>query len=183
MRGTADPSARFLLATLLAASALIGWAGTAGAANVAPRNTVEPTLVSRMNDVRAAHGLRTLRVSAALTDAATKHANSMGYKGYFRHELRRYGNWVSFGRWIRWYWPGPGFTSWAAGENLAWGAPDVTPARTVTWWMNSPEHRANVLGRWRRVGVAVVHVTLPAGYYRDYPQVTIVAADFGRRSG
>jgi uncharacterized protein YkwD len=182
MRGTGHPRARFLFATFLAASALVGSAGTADATTVTPRNTVEPSLVSRINDVRAAHGLRALRVSSELTAAATRHGKSMGYKGYFRHELRRNGTWVSYGRWVHWYWPGPGYSSWAAGENLAWGAPDLGAGKTVTWWMNSAPHRANILGRWRFVGVAVVHVTAPAGYYRDYPEVTIAVADFGRRS-
>ena len=144
---------------------------------------MESALVSRMNEVRAAHGLRALRVASELTDASTRHANSMGNKGYFRHELRRHGNWISFGRWVHWYWPGPGYSSWSAGENLAWGAPDLSSRPTVAMWMNSPAHRANLLGSWRFVGVAVVHVTAPAGYYRDYPEVTLVVADFGKRGG
>jgi uncharacterized protein YkwD len=177
------PAGRILIATIVAASALLALSGVAGAATVQPRNTIEPTLVDRINDVRAAHGLRALRVSSQLTDAATRHANSMGYKGYFRHELKRRGTWYAFGTWIRWYWPGPGYTSWGAGENLAWGAPSLGARQTVTMWMNSAPHRANLLGSWRYVGVAMVHVTLPAGYYRDYPEVTIAAAEFGRRSG
>lgn len=182
MRGTGRPRYRFLVATFVAASVLIGSVGSTSAATVVARNTVEPTLVARINDVRAAHGLRALRVSSELTSAATRHAKSMGYKGYFRHELRKDSNWLAFGTWVRWYWPGPGYSAWSAGENLAWGAPDVTAGQTVKWWMNSPGHRANLLGNWRYVGVAVVHVTVPAGYYRDYPEVTIVAAEFGRRS-
>ena len=49
--------------------------------------------------------------------------------------------------------------------------------------MNSAGHRANLLGKWRYVGVAVVHVTAPSGFYRSYSDVTVVAAEFGKRSG
>jgi uncharacterized protein YkwD len=72
--------------------------------------------------------------------------------------------------------------SWTAGENLAWAAPDATPAQVVNWWMNSPGHRANILGAWNRVGVAIIRVSNPGGFYRAYPQVTIVVADFGKRT-
>jgi uncharacterized protein YkwD len=173
----------FLLATA-AAIALLLPAGTAAAGpRLAPRNSVEPGLIARINKVRAAHHLPALRAASLLTTAATKHSNNLAYSGGFRHEFHRSGKWVAFGSWIRWYWPGPNYVAWTAGENLAWGAPDLTPAETVRAWMNSPGHRANLLGAWTKVGVAVLHVTTPAGHYRDYPQVTIVAAEFGRRSG
>ena len=167
----------------LVATALLAAPGQAAAATITPKDAIEPALVTRINHVRAAHGLPALRTASLLTSAATRHVNSMGKVGYFRHELRYKSTWKSFGSWIRWYWPGPGYRSWSAGENLGWGAPDVTPAQMVTWWMNSPGHRANLLGNWKYVGVSIVHVTAPAGYYRDYPEVTIMAAEFGKRSG
>jgi uncharacterized protein YkwD len=170
-----------LVTALVLAGAV--FTASASAATLSPRNTREPRLVKRINEVRAAHGLDRLRVSSVLQSAATKHGNSMGSRGYFRHELRKNSNWVAFGTWIHWYWPGPDYTVWTAGENLAWGAPDLGARRTVTMWMNSPGHRANVLGAWTRVGVAFVHVTAPAGYYGDYPDVTLVVADFGKRAG
>jgi uncharacterized protein YkwD len=163
--------------------AFFAWTGSAGAAELASRNAREPNLVARINDARQANGLRKLRVARRLTEAATRHANSMGKVGYFRHELRHKGSWKSFSTWIGWFWPGPGYGSWSAGENLAWGAPDLSPARTVTMWMNSPGHRANILGRWRYVGVAIVHVSAPTGYYGNYQEVTLAVAEFGRRSG
>jgi uncharacterized protein YkwD len=183
MRGSGHPCLRIVLAAAVTASAFaLGTGSAAAAADVSGRNSAEPGLVTHINAVRAAHNLPALRESSLLTDAATRHAKSMGYKGYFRHELRRKGTWVSFGKWVHWYWPGPDYTSWRAGENLAWGAPDVTPSQVVTMWMNSPPHRANLLGSWKRVGVAIVHVTAPAGYFRDYPEVTIAVAEFGKRS-
>jgi uncharacterized protein YkwD len=175
--------AKALVVSLFAALVLLASAGQAAAETVTARNAAEPTLVERINDVRAAHGLNRLRASSLLRSAATRHGNSMGSRGYFRHELHKKSRWVTFSTWIHWYWPGPEYTVWTAGENLAWGAPDLSTRDTVRMWMNSPGHRANILGAWRRIGVAIVHVTAPAGYYGDYPEVTIVAAEFGRRSG
>src|ERR687892_53234 len=119
---------RSLLVGLIAiAFALSGTSAAAGA--VSARNSMEPTLVDRINDVRAAHGLRRLRVSSLLTSAATRHANSMGKVGYFKDELYTPSHsvmWTPYGTWIHWYWPGAGYTSGAAGENRAWGAPDLS---------------------------------------------------------
>ena len=170
------------LVVLLAATCALVSAGQAVAATITPKDAVEPALVTRINHVRSLHGLPALRSASLLTSAATRHTNSMAKVGYFRHELRSNSTWKSFGTWIRWYWPGPGYSSWTAGENLAWAAHDATPGQIVTWWMNSPGHRANLLGKWRYVGVAIVHVTAPGGYYRDYPEVTIIAAEFGKRA-
>ena len=182
MRGTGPPRVRILLAGLLAVLALVGSAARAQTAGVVQRNAVEPTLVTRINEVRANRGLATLGVSDQLTTAAQRHATNMAWKGYFKHEFKKNGAWYGFGTWIRWYWPGPGYTAWTAGENLAWGAPDLSARKTVTMWMNSPGHRANLLGAWTRVGVGVVHITSPGGYFKAYPDVTIVAAEFGRRT-
>jgi uncharacterized protein YkwD len=168
------------------ALAVLALAPSAGAVMVTERNPLEPSIVERINSIRASHGLRALTVAKRLNDAADRHARSMGSSSYFRHELytpRRNRAWTPFATWIRWYWPGPGYRAWSAGENLAWGAPDISASRTVTNWMNSPGHRANILNpAWRSIGVAAVHVDEPAGYYRSWDDVTIVAAEFGQRS-
>jgi uncharacterized protein YkwD len=182
MRGTGRPGFRILVVTLLATATVVGSAQEALAERVVQRNAPEPSLVSRINEVRRNHGRSALRVSDQLTTAAQRHATNMAWKGYFKHEFKKNGSWYRFGTWIRWYWPGPGYTAWTAGENLAWGAPDLSPRKTVTMWMNSPGHRANILGAWRRVGVGVVHVSSPGGLFKSYPDVTIVAAEFGRRT-
>jgi uncharacterized protein YkwD len=168
------------------ALAVLALAPSAGAVTVSERNPLEPSIVQRINSIRASHGLRTLTVAKRLNDAANRHARSMGASSYFRHDLytpQRDRAWTPFSTWIRWYWPGPGYRAWSAGENLAWGAPDISASRTVTNWMDSPGHRANILNRsWRYIGVAAVHVDEPAGYYRSWDDVTIVAAEFGSRN-
>jgi len=124
-----------------------------------------------------------MKVATRLTRASTRHSNSMGKIGYFRHELRHKGKWTPFGTWIRWFWPGPDYTSWSAGENLAWGAPGLEPRETVSLWMHSAGHRANLLhDDWNRIGVSIVHVAGPAGDFASYDDVTIVTADFGSRA-
>ena len=43
----------------------------------------------------------------------------------------------------------------------------VDPSRAIDLWMNSPEHRANILTpRWREIGVAAVHVDERPGRLR-----------------
>ena len=182
MRGTGRPAVRIFAVVAIVLAALLGSAAKADAADVLQRNAIEPTLVDQINAVRRHHGLRALKFSDRLTHAAQRHATNMANRGYFKHEFKKEGDWYGFGTWIRWYWPGPGFTSWSAGENLAWGAPGLGASKAVTWWMNSPPHRANLLGKWSRVGVAIVHVTSPGGYYNAYSDVTIISAEFGRRS-
>jgi uncharacterized protein YkwD len=163
--------------------AALVFAAPAGATTVVQHDGAEKKLVQRINHVRENHGLKPLRVVTRLTRAATRHSDSMAQVGYFRHELRVNGNWKSFGTWIRWYWPGPGYTSWSAGENLAWGAPGLGVRKTVSLWMHSPGHRANLLSDdWNRIGVSIVHAVDPVGYYKDYDEATIVTADFGSRS-
>jgi uncharacterized protein YkwD len=157
----------------------------AGALTVSDRDSLEQTLVSRINAIRKNHGLRMLTVRTRLDAAADAHVSSMAVESYFRHELytpARPTNWTPFGTWIRRFWPGPGYAWWTAGENLAWGAPRITASQTVSRWMASPPHRANILNPgWRNIGVSAVHVSRPRGYFSAWDDVTIVAAEFGSR--
>jgi uncharacterized protein YkwD len=178
---------RRVLAAIVASLALVALASpsSASALTVSDRNSLEASVVARVNAVRESYGLRPLTVVSRLRDAADRHTSSMGAWSYFRHELYTPGHsstWTSFGTWIRWYWPGPGYSSWSAGENLAWGAPDLSSSQAVSRWMASPDHRANILNRaWRNIGVAAVHVSVPRGYYGNWDDVTIVTAEFGTR--
>jgi uncharacterized protein YkwD len=178
---------RQVAAGFVASLALValGAPASASALTVSDRDTLEKSIVERVNAVRRSHGLRPLRVASRLADAADRHAASMAAASYFRHELyapTRATNWLSFGTWIRWFWPGPGYSSWSAGENLAWGAPSITASQTVSRWLASPGHRANLLNpSWRHIGVGAVHVGDPRGYYSYWDDVSIVAAEFGSR--
>jgi uncharacterized protein YkwD len=177
---------RIVLTVLLVSAGLLALAAPASGATLSGKVSLESALVKRVNAVRRNHGLRPLRIERRLTSAADRHAVSMGKTGYFRHELFtpwRSPRWNWFGRWIRWFYPGPGYSSWSAGENLAWGAPRLTARQTVRAWLKSPGHRANLLRRsWRNVGVAALAARNPGGYFRSWDDVTIVVAEFGRRS-
>ena len=173
-----------MLALALALVALAA-PSSASALSISDKNTLEASVVARINTVRRDYGLRPLTVADRLANAADRHAESMAYASYFAHELftpDRSTRWTSFGTWIRWYWPGPGYSSWSAGENLAWGAPSLTSSGTVSRWMASSGHRANILDpRWRNIGIGAVQVRDPRGYYSSWDDVTIVAAEFGAR--
>ena len=125
-----------------------------------------------LNAQRARYGVRPLRMSAQLSEAARRHAADMERRHYFSHvsldgtdfvkRIRRTGYLRRAG-------------SWYVGENLAWGAgPNrSSPRGIVAAWMNSPPHRHNILeARFREIGIGVVVgaprrnvFSLPAGTY------------------
>jgi uncharacterized protein YkwD len=135
-------------------------------------------VLSRLNAIRAAHGLKPLHLSAGLTAAAAFHTRELAADGYFAHDSS---DGTAFWKRIqRWYAPGA-TGSWAVGENLLWSSPDVDAAGALDAWMHSPEHRANILDpSWRDVGVAATHVDHAGGVYHGRP-VTIITTDFGAR--
>lgn len=138
----------------------------------------ESGLLGEINAVRARHGLRPFRLSAGLTAAATQHSASMAQKGYFSHDSA---NGTSFWRRIASFYGYRGYRNWSVGENILWSSPDIDSSGALRMWMESPEHRANLLDRhWREIGLGGVHVASAGGVYGGDP-VTIVTADFGLR--
>jgi uncharacterized protein YkwD len=136
-------------------------------------------VVSELNRVRAARGLRPLRPTPALTASARRHSAQMGARGFFDHKSA---DGTPFWRRIERFYAGRGFRSWAVGENIFWQSPTTITAITVVRsWMGSPSHRANMLSRdWRDVGVGAVSLARAPGVYGGSP-VTIVTMDFGKR--
>jgi uncharacterized protein YkwD len=146
---------------------------------VAPAGQLQTALIDQVNAFRASRGLVRLRVSPALTAAATAHSTSMANKGYFSHNSA---NGTSFSQRLAYFYPAGGFRSWSVGENLLWGSPDIGAVRALKLWLASPPHRANLLNsRWREIGLSAVHSTSAPGVYHNAP-ATIVTADFGARS-
>jgi uncharacterized protein YkwD len=140
---------------------------------------VQAALVRQVNAFRAAHGLGRLRLSPALNAAAAVHSTEMARLGYFSHNSA---NGRSFSQRVATYYRPRGYRSWTAGENLAYGTPDMGAALTLKLWLSSPPHRANLLDpHWRELGLSAVHATSAPGVYRGLP-ATIVTADFGARS-
>jgi uncharacterized protein YkwD len=138
------------------------------------------SLLIAVNATRRAHGLRALRLSAPLTEAAYAHAQSLAVAGQFTHAWPTTNRVV--GSWIRNFYPAHGYRRWSAGENLLWASPGFTATSAVQQWLTSPIHRRVMLTpSWRELGVGVVAATAAPGAYggRD---VQIAAAEFGKRS-
>jgi uncharacterized protein YkwD len=156
-------------------------AAPADAVKVRNADKLERAVRARVNVVRKNHGLRPLVQKPRLARAAGAHVVNMARNGYFAHE---WSDGRPFGRWIRHFWPGPGYRGWSAGENLYWEGPSTTARRVVSGWMNSPGHRKNMLSRsWRFLGVGAVKAINPAGAYRRVDTAFIVALELGNRSG
>jgi uncharacterized protein YkwD len=139
---------------------------------------LDTALVREVNAVRAEHGLKPLVISSRLSTPASQHTREMGMNGYFEHESL---NATPFWKRIeRWY-PSRGFSSWSVGENLLWSDEDLTASDAVDMWMQSSDHRANLLSRrWREIGISALHFDAAPGDF-DGESVTIVTADFGLR--
>jgi uncharacterized protein YkwD len=137
-----------------------------------------PLLVAAVNEVRRAHGLRTLVVSPRLTAAANAHARVLAATGRFAHE---WSDGSPFGTWILRYYPVAAYTRWSAGENLVWSAQPLVAGAAVDEWIASPPHRRNLLDpAWRQVGIGVAGALHAGGVYGGY-DVDVGAAEFGVR--
>jgi uncharacterized protein YkwD len=140
---------------------------------------LESGLLGQINATRARRRLRPFRLSLKLTRAARQHSVSMAQKGYFSHDSANGG---AFWKRIASFYGYSGYRNWSVGENLLWSSPDISSVGALRMWMNSPEHRANLLDHgWREIGLSAVHVPAAPGVYGG-GEVTIVTADFGVRT-
>jgi uncharacterized protein YkwD len=102
----------------------------------------ERKAIDALNDVRRAHSLPALRVSASLNRSSGRYARRMIRRDFFGHgaQIDVAGDFRSAGETLAWH------TGWRA-----------QPRRTVRRWMNSPGHRAVLLSpgfRWVGMGLA-----------------------------
>lgn len=104
-------------------------------------------IISLTNDIRSKNGLGLLNPSFQLDLAASEKLNDMVKNSYFAH--------ISPEGITPWYWIDKSSYNYiAAGENLAIGF--FTADDTLKAWLNSPPHKANLLGpNYRDIGVAV----------------------------
>lgn len=123
-------------------------------------------LLEGTNDARQTQGLHGLRLNQKLNQAAYLKGKDMFTEQYWAH--------VSPTGTKPWKWfADAGYNYSEAGENLAKNF--RTAEATTTAWLNSPEHRANILDpHYKDVGFAVVSGTL-----HDQP-TTIVVALYGQ---
>lgn len=132
----------------------------------ADNNAILPSVLSQLtNEARAAQNLPALTVSPLLNEAAQAKANDMAANGYFAH--------VSPDGKTPWYWlQQVGYNYSYAGENLAVNFTDAQDVSNA--WMNSAEHRANILqANYTEVGTGVAE-----GMYEGNEAI-FVAQDFG----
>lgn len=176
---------RRLVALAACLAAVAGLAAFVAAPSHASRHSVHVSLTSlesgvlqQLNLIRTEHGLVPLKLNAALTDAAAQHSREMGADGYFEHNSY---NGTAFWKRIQRFYGSAGYAYWSVGENLLWSSPSTDPQAALQLWMNSPEHRRNILTpRWRQIGVSAVHLASAGGTYNGLP-VTIITTDFGVR--
>ncbi|WIM93675.1 CAP domain-containing protein [Actinoplanes oblitus] len=109
---------------------------TAQSISSSPVAPVQQQILALVNRYRERAGCRPVTIDRRLIDAANRHAADMARRDYFEHASPngdRAGERVSeAGYSWRWY-----------GENIARG--QDSPWEAMDGWMNSPEHRENIL--------------------------------------
>jgi uncharacterized protein YkwD len=131
-----------------------------------------------INLERANRGLRALRASAPLQNAATGHSADMVASKFLSHTSA---NGDSFRRRILRNGYVRRTRGWSVGETLTWGSGGfATPAQLVTALMQSPEHRRTILDRrFLDMGVGMVLGAPMDGMTGG--RAATVTVDFGHR--
>ncbi len=144
--------------------------------NAADLAQVEAATLCMINVERAQNGLAPLTSNPVLQAAALQHSQDMVANSFFSHDSSSGEDFED--RILRFNYAPPN-TRWWAGENIAWGTLSLSTADAiVVSWMNSPEHRANILrAGYKELGVGIVPVT-PSG---DSSGATYTA-DFGTKA-
>lgn len=129
------------------------------------------SLADDTNQQRAGNGLGSLAINAALNQAAQAKANDMAARDYWSHN-------TPDGQTPWTFMTAAGYNYQTAGENLAYGF--ATAADTLTGWMNSPGHRANILNTsYREFGFGIINIP---NYQGTGPE-TLVVAMYGSQPG
>jgi hypothetical protein len=125
-------------------------------------------LLSDTNQARSIDSEQGLTLDSQLGAAAQAKANDMVKRDYWAHNSPD-------GKTPWTFIASAGYQYQAAGENLAFGFNNA--ADTVTAWMNSTEHRANILNaNYQNVGFGVAD----SPDYQGHGPATIVVAEYGQ---
>jgi uncharacterized protein YkwD len=108
-----------------------------------PAVVIGSTQQALINQDRAAAGLPPLTWNSCLASVAYQNAVRMANQGYISHANGVYQDLAC----------GIGSRS---GENVGYWSGGINDAQLNTMFMNSPEHRANILGPYRYIGTAWV---------------------------
>ena len=167
---------------MLLAAALIGIpvAAASGATSVqmTMESSLDSTVLKDINAYRQSNGLQPLRLNPKLSAAAATHTREMAAGGYFSHDSA---DGSAFWKRVQRFYGSAGYHFWSVGENLVYGSPDLSDQDVMDEWIQSPEHKANLLNpSWKEVGISAAHIPDAPGDY-DNSETTIVTADFGVR--
>lgn len=122
------------------------------------------SLLDDTNSQRTSNSLGALGLNAQLDQAAQTKANDMVARDYWSHN-------TPDGQAPWTFIVNAGYDYQTAGENLAYGFD--TAAATLTGWMNSPGHRANILNTsYLEVGFGIAN---SANYQGNGPETVVVA--------
>jgi uncharacterized protein YkwD len=138
------------IAVAIATAVLIGTSGTTLAWSTGSfSSSDEKKLFSLTNRDRAAAGLNALTNDSFLHSEAEWRAKDMGNKDYFSHSIPPGGKKVFY------YMSKAGYCYQVAGENIGLSNydDDVATTSIEEAFMGSPTHRANILGKWTKLGV------------------------------
>lgn len=136
----------------------------------ATTNLTATELLQDTNRERNTHDQDGLRLNSKLSAAAQSKANDMATRDYWSHDTPDGDKpW----RFIQ----KSGYDYYSAGENLAYGFTDSTS--TVTGWMNSREHRANLLNPdYQEVGFGI----MTADDFQGRGRTTVIVAMYAEPS-
>jgi uncharacterized protein YkwD len=141
------------------------------------RGQAELSVRCLIDKVRTNHGKHALNTNGNLGQAAEGHTNHMVKHSCFSHQCPGESGMSTRVKRTGYL---NGARSWGLGENIAAGdGRRGSPAQMVDAWMNSPPHRAAILGGYEHVGVGMQHGT-PANPNGDGATYT---ADFGHKGG
>ena len=150
--GLSAPGAAFpspdQLAGLIGALPTASCRGSLSSPGSGSTATLRSALLCLVNLQRSSAGLGPLRASSRLALAARRHAADMARRRYFDHVSPSGRGPAARARAVGWH--------GSIGEVLASGCGSLsTPAATVAAWLNSPPHRAVLLGSGRVAGVGI----------------------------
>jgi uncharacterized protein YkwD len=157
------PYLPLLLIVLVGLAINIFWSSRIGVLGAAT-NLSATSLLTDTNQARVKGNEDQVKLSPKLSAAAQAKAQDMVSKNYWAH--------VSPTGVTPWnFITKSGYTYYTAGENLAYGFSNAEDA--VSGWMNSSEHRANLLNpNFTEVGFGIV----PAQNFHGHPNTTVIVA-------
>lgn len=163
---TYHPYLPMLLLVVIGLAVNVFWTSKLNVLGAATNVTAE-SLLAGTNAERYRHRQSSLSINQELNAAAQSKANDMVAKNYWSHN-------APDGRTPWAFITKAGYDYQAAGENLAYGFTNAEAA--VTGWMNSPEHRANLLNNsYQDVGFGIA----TAKDFRGDGPVTVIVALYG----